>query len=72
MAENLDGYRFRNGDPIPEARTKEEWSKASPAWCYYENDPENGTKYEKLYNWYALVDPRGLAPEGWHVPVKEE
>lgn len=72
MAENLDVNRFRNGDPIPEAKTNEEWSKASPAWCYYENDPKNGAKYGKLYNWYALVDPRGLAPEGWHVPEAKE
>jgi OOP family OmpA-OmpF porin len=72
MAENLGVNRFRNGDPIPEAKTSEEWLKASPAWCYYENDPGNGAKYGKLYNWYALFDPRGLAPVGWHIPVKEE
>lgn len=22
----------------------------------------------KLYNWYAVKDPRGLAPKGWHIP----
>ena len=25
-----------------------------------------------MYNWYALNDNRGLAPEGWHVPTAEE
>jgi OOP family OmpA-OmpF porin len=72
MAENLAVNKFRNGDPIPQAKTTEEWLKPSPAWCYYENDSEKGAKYGKLYNWYAMADPRGIAPEGWHVPVKEE
>jgi hypothetical protein len=25
------------------------------AWCYYDNDSENGTTYGKLYNWYAVM-----------------
>jgi uncharacterized protein (TIGR02145 family) len=68
MAENLNISHFRNGDPIPEAKTDAEWVEKTPAWCYYNNDPKNGQKYGKLYNWYALTDPRGLAPEGWHIP----
>jgi uncharacterized protein (TIGR02145 family) len=42
------------------------------AWCYYNNDSTQGTKYDKLYNWYAVNDPRGLAPEGWHIPTDAE
>ena len=42
------------------------------AWCYYENKAENGTTYGKLYNWYAVNDPRGLAPEGFHIPTYGE
>ena len=76
MTRNLDVDRFRNGDLIPHAESNEEWKKAGdneqPAWCYYDNDPENGKKYGKLYNWFAVNDPRGLAPEGWHVPTAEE
>jgi len=76
MAENLNVDRFLNGDEIPEARTAEEWKRAydnkQPAWCYYENDPANGAIYGKLYNWYAVNDPRGLAPEGWHVATDGE
>jgi hypothetical protein len=25
------------------------------AWCYYNNDANNGTTYGKLYNWYAVM-----------------
>ena len=76
MSKNLDVSTFRNGDPIPEAKTEEEWRKAGenkqPAWCYYESKPLNGMKYGKLYNWYAVNDPRGLAPAGWHIPTEDE
>jgi uncharacterized protein (TIGR02145 family) len=71
MVENLNVDKFRNGEPIPEAKTVEEWvcleQNKQPAWCYYDNDPANGEKYGKLYNWYAVNDPRGLAPEGWKI-----
>jgi uncharacterized protein (TIGR02145 family) len=76
MTKNLDVSTFRNGDPIPEAKTTEEWENAGknkqPAWCYYDNDPKNGEKYGKLYNWYAVSDPRGLAPAGYHIPNDAE
>ena len=73
---NLDVATFRNGDAIPQAKTDEEWKAAGKnkqaAWCYYENNSENGTKYGKLYNWYAVNDARGLAPAGYHIPTDEE
>jgi uncharacterized protein (TIGR02145 family) len=73
---NLDVSKFRNGDPIPEAKTDEEWKRAGenkqPAWCYYNNEAANGSKYGKLYNWYAVNDPRGLAPAGYHIPSDAE
>ncbi len=76
MAENLNVSKFRNGDPIPEAKSDEEWEKAGrnkqPVWCYYDNEPINGKKYGKLYNWYAVIDPRGLAPVGYHIPSETE
>jgi uncharacterized protein (TIGR02145 family) len=76
MTENLNVSIFRNGDVIPEARTAAEWSKAGkegkPAWCYYENNTDNGNKYGRLYNWYAVTDSRGLAPKGWHVATDGE
>ncbi|MFM7194370.1 MAG: fibrobacter succinogenes major paralogous domain-containing protein, partial [Bacteroidota bacterium] len=72
MTENLNVERFSNGDLIPEARTDAEWAAAGiagkPAWCHYENNPENGSLYGKLYNGYAVEDARKLCPAGWHVP----
>ena len=76
--QNLNVSTFRNGEPIPEARTDEEWKEAGrlhhAAWCYYKNDPNNaGVKwYGKLYNYWAVVDKRGLAPKGFHIPNKDE
>jgi uncharacterized protein (TIGR02145 family) len=76
MSENLNVDHFRNGDPIPEAKTDEEWAEAykkmQPAWCYYDNDPANGAKYGKLYNWHAVNDARGLAPTGYRIPSDED
>ena len=73
---NLETSYFRNGNPISEASSREEWEAAaeskSPAWCYYQNNQAFGEKFGKLYNWYAVNDPRGLAPEGWHIPSIEE
>lgn len=76
MKENLNVDKFRNGDPIPEAKTNEEWIDASlnnkPAWCYYKNDSLNSKKYGKLYNFHAVSDPRGLAPKGWKIPTADD
>jgi uncharacterized protein (TIGR02145 family) len=76
MAKNLNVVRFNNGDSIPQAKAEGEWKLANkekrPAWCYYENDPSKGNTHGKLYNWYAVIDPRGLAPRGWHIPGDAE
>lgn len=76
MTENLSADHFRNGDLIPQAKTQEEWMIAAkegkPVWCYPMNSEENNQKYGKLYNWYAVTDPRGIAPAGWHVPSDDE
>jgi uncharacterized protein (TIGR02145 family) len=71
--ENFDGTTFRNGDPIPEVTNPTTWAAlTTPAWCYYNNTSTNGQIYGKLYNWYAVNDPRGLAPIGWRVPTDDD
>jgi uncharacterized protein (TIGR02145 family) len=76
MSCNLNVDHYRNGDPIKEAKSFEEWEEFSEekvgAWCYPRFNPVFGEIYGKLYNWYAINDPRGLAPEGWQVPTDED
>jgi uncharacterized protein (TIGR02145 family) len=73
---NLNTAKFRNGELIPQAKTAEEWKKAGeegkPIWAFYNFSPENGKKYGRLYNWYAVNDKRGLAPIGYKVPTDSE
>jgi uncharacterized protein (TIGR02145 family) len=75
-AENLNTDRFANGSYILQAKNSEEWKRAGEkqkaAWCYYENNISNDNLYGKLYNFYAVADPRGLCPTGWHVPSDDE
>ena len=65
---NLDTACYINGDSIPQITNNADWANLTTgAWCYYNNDFRNGAIYGKLYNWYAVNDPRGIAPQGWHV-----
>jgi uncharacterized protein (TIGR02145 family) len=68
----LNVSTYRNGDPIPEVTDQATWEALTTgAWCYYDNNPANA-EYGKLYNWYAVNDPRGLAPVGYHIPSDAE
>jgi len=65
-AQDLQVSKFRNGEPIPLVKEDKEWAQLnSAAYCI-----APGGYY--LYNWFAVNDPRGLAPAGWHVPTDEE
>jgi uncharacterized protein (TIGR02145 family) len=73
MSENLKTTKYRNGDPIPNVTDNIAWSQlTSDAYCNYDNNPANGVNYGRLYNWYAINDPRGLAPSGWHLATDAE
>jgi uncharacterized protein (TIGR02145 family) len=70
---NLDVSKYRNGDEIPHVDDPLTWSKLTyGAWCYYDNIDSNGITYGKLYNMYAVLDPRGLAPAGFHIPSDKD
>ncbi|MHB8207839.1 fibrobacter succinogenes major paralogous domain-containing protein [Mucilaginibacter sp.] len=76
MTRNLNVTTFRNGDPIFQAKNDIEWLEASkaekPACCFQDFHPANEARYGRLYKWYAVGDPRGISPEGFHVPSDRE
>jgi len=36
---------------------------------FYENNPDNGAKYGRLYTWETAMK---VCPKGWHLPTGEE
>ncbi len=73
MAENLKVTQYRNGDPIPNLTDENDWENTEQgAYCNYDNNEDNVETYGRLYNWYAVDDKRGLAPNGWHIPTDDE
>ena len=82
---NLDVDTYSDGTIIPQVTSYATWiSLTTGAWCWFNNDPANGTKYGKLYNWYAVagiydyasrMNPalrKQLAPTGYHIPTDAE
>lgn len=75
-AKNFHVFTCHNGDSIFHAVSDEEWIKAGeedrPAWCYCQNDTTKDKVFGKLYNFFAVLDVRNLAPKGWHIATHEE
>ena len=70
---NLNVFNYRNGDPIPLVLDSAIWSNLTTgAYTYFNNDSINYGYLGKIYNWYAVMDSRGLAPSGWHLPTYTE
>ena len=83
MAENLRVTKFNNGDAIPTGLDDHEWSTTTDgAYAIYDHNlssadginssAEMVAAYGKLYNWYAVDDPRGLCPAGWSIPTEPD
>jgi uncharacterized protein (TIGR02145 family) len=71
--ENFVGTTFNNNDPIPLVTSNSEWAALNSAgMCYLDNDPANGKIFGGLYNFFVIKDPRGIAPEGFHVMTQVE
>jgi uncharacterized protein (TIGR02145 family) len=73
MAENLRTTTYANGDPIPNVTDNTAWNQLTTgAWAHYDNNASYENPYGKLYNWYAVSDPRNVCPTNWHVPTDAE
>jgi uncharacterized protein (TIGR02145 family) len=73
MAENLRTNTYANGDPIPNVPDNLAWSQLTTgARTVIENYSGWAQYVGNLYNLYAVNDPRGLCPTGWHVPSNGE
>ncbi|MFN5222683.1 MAG: FISUMP domain-containing protein [Bacteroidota bacterium] len=73
MQENLKTTKYKNGDLIPTGLNNAQWQATTQgAWAYYNDSSQYNNLYGKLYNWYAVADPRGVCPTGWHVPTDSE
>lgn len=74
--DNLSVSKFNNGEIILQAKTVAEWQAAckakKPVWCYYKFNPANGAKFGKIYNYYAVIDSRGIAPKGFHIATESD
>jgi uncharacterized protein (TIGR02145 family) len=81
MAKNLEVTRYRNGDNIPcigsETDEPDVWEDLTTGACtsWWGSGPlpiEHQLTYGLFYNWHAVGDDRGLAPEGWRIPTNDD
>lgn len=74
--QDLNTRVFANGDSIYKAVSITDFHQKSqekkPAFYHVSYIPNTQSKTRLLYNWYAVTDPRGLAPAGWAIPTEEE
>jgi uncharacterized protein (TIGR02145 family) len=73
IGENYEGICYRNGELIPEVTDQTTWDALTTgAWCWYNNNESTYGQYGRLYNRYAIIDPRGFAPEGYSMPSSQD
>lgn len=62
MVENLKTTHYNDGEDIGEGI----------CYWWYNDDPNTKDPYGVLYNWFAAVDSKKLAPTGWHIPTEND
>jgi len=69
MAENLAVTTYKNGTPVLRINDSQDWQFGSAGYCIFEN---NNLAPGLLYNYAAVSNSEGLAPEGWHIADDED
>jgi uncharacterized protein (TIGR02145 family) len=77
MAENLMTSKYEDSTPITYISQDSEWINLStPAFCYYEFDASNKSRYGSLYNRFTFDEDinggKNVCPKDWHVPIDAE
>lgn len=85
MVENLMTTRYRTGEPIPTGFTNSDWTNTYNdgrigAYAVYpfadapgvDSETQMIAKYGLLYNGFAVMDTRGLAPVGWRIATDDD
>jgi len=74
MAENLRVTKYKNGDPIETTESNMDISKSVDPKFYwsYKGKDSLSKIYGNLYSWFVVQDPRGICPDGFHVPSDQE
>lgn len=73
MKENLKTTRYSNGSGISNVTNNSSWENlTSGAYAWFNHNAGYKDIYGAQYNWFATIDARGLCPNGWHVPVKDD
>jgi uncharacterized protein (TIGR02145 family) len=75
LLQNLKTTRYTNGELIGTTTpsTLDITAEVSPKYEWaVGNNPANIPVYGRYYTWFAVTDPRGVCPTGWHVPSDTE
>jgi uncharacterized protein (TIGR02145 family) len=81
MKENLKVTKYHDGSSIPLDSSGTSSGYEASTWGFpagtgartvYEHNHQYVTNYGMLYNWYAVTNPKGLCPSGWHIPTDAE
>tara|TARA_B100001094_G_C17880436_1_gene646628 strand:- start:24 stop:752 length:729 start_codon:yes stop_codon:yes gene_type:complete len=71
--QSLKTKTYRDGTSIPYVEDPVEWDNLTTgAWRYVNDDPSTEENYGLLYNFYAVNNPKGLAPEGSRIPSRTD
>jgi uncharacterized protein (TIGR02145 family) len=72
MAEDLNVRKYRNGDYINRVQSDTSVWENDTVGSFCDIVDNNSIAYGKWYNWYAIVNAKNIAPEGWHIPTDED